>query len=167
MLPIIIKEQNCSSLLDVPCGDFYWMKLVDLNIVYIGGDIVATIIEKNQKQYSNQNRKFIKLDIVKDKLPGCDLLLCRDCLVHFSDQDVFKAIRNIKTSGIKFLLATTFFSRKNNINIPTGSWRPINLQLPPFNFPAPNKLVVEKCPVEKYDDKSLGLWEITDLPSFE
>jgi len=164
MLPIIIKEQNCSSLLDVPCGDFYWMKLVDLDIVYIGGDIVGKIVEKNQKQYGNDRRKFIKVDIVKDRLPESDLLLCRDCLVHFSDQDVFKTIRNIKDSGIKFLLATTFTSRNANVDISTGSWRPINLQVPPFNFPTPIKLITEECPVEKYSDKSLGLWEIDSVP---
>ena len=166
MLPVIIKELNFDSILDIPCGDFYWMKLIDLDIAYIGGDIVAEIIENNEKQYSNHQRMFIKVDVVKDKLPKSDLLLCRDCLVHFSDQDVFKTIRNIKRAGIKFLLATTFVSKNDNANILTGSWRPINLQKPPFNFPDPIKMISEECPIEKYRDKSLGLWKIEDLPSF-
>jgi len=31
-LPLLIKELGASSLLDVPCGDFFWMRMVDLDI---------------------------------------------------------------------------------------------------------------------------------------
>jgi hypothetical protein len=167
ILPLVIKELECRSILDIPSGDFYWMRFVDLEIPYVGGDIVTDIVKRNERQYANHNRKFIKIDLVKDSLPATDLLLCRDCFVHFSDQDVLNAIKNIKTSRIKFLFTTTFSSRNENVNIPTGSWRPINLQLPPFNFPSPVKLIDEKCPIEKYRDKCLGLWRIDEIPDPE
>jgi hypothetical protein len=49
----LFKEKRFSSILDIPCGDFNWMKKVDLeNIDYIGADIVEDLIEKNKKKIS-------------------------------------------------------------------------------------------------------------------
>ena len=40
-IPNILKEYKISTILDIPCGDFYWMNNVNLNgINYIGADIV-------------------------------------------------------------------------------------------------------------------------------
>ena len=40
-LPKIIRKYKISSILDLPCGDFYWMKEFDFKeINYIGSDIV-------------------------------------------------------------------------------------------------------------------------------
>ena len=39
-------------MLDIPCGDFYWMKEVDLkDIEYIGADIVDELIKKNNDKF--------------------------------------------------------------------------------------------------------------------
>ncbi|MDI6732959.1 MAG: class I SAM-dependent methyltransferase [Planctomycetota bacterium] len=142
------------------------MKETELNIDrYIGVDIVGPLIAQNQQKYGNQKREFIAADIIKDKLPCVDLILCRDCLVHLSFRDDFSAIRNFKASQSRFLLATTYSDVSDNRDIITGKWRPLNLEEPPFNFPAPIKLINEKCTVKdgKYADKSLGLWELKDV----
>jgi hypothetical protein len=166
-LPMIIEELNCKSLIDVPCGDFFWMKTVTLdNVEYIGGDIVADLIEKNQKLYSGGKRRFILVDLLQGPLPKSDLVLCRDCLGHFSYMHIFLALTNIKRSGAEYFLTTTFNNRGRNENIVTGAWRPINLQIPPFNFPSPMKLIDEKCPKTDHQDKSLGLWKISDIPEY-
>jgi hypothetical protein len=166
VLPILIEEIGCQSILDVPCGDFFWMKLINLKIQYIGGDIVSELIDKNQKQYGNNRRKFISIDITKNILPKADLVLCRDCLVHLSNDHAISALKNIKESGSTYLLTTTFIKSRLNKEIPTGSWRSVNLQLPPFNLPPPLRLIDEKCPINDYQDKSLGLWKTEDIPDF-
>jgi len=165
-LPGLIKEFNIKIFLDAPCGDFNWMKLVDLRVEkYIGADIVDEIIIKNNHEYSNQIRRFLKMDLTKDALPEADLLFCRDCLVHLSYEDIQKVMINLKSSSIKYFMTTTFTGRKININIPTGSWRPINLQRKPFSFPAPLKLINEKY-LEKgelFSDKCLALWHVDSI----
>lgn len=105
------------------------------------------------------------MDISKDGLPKADMILCRDCLVHFSFEDILSAIRNFKRSGSQYILTTTFSERLSNIDINTGGWRTLNLQLPPFNFPRPIKLINEKCDEAGgiYLDKSLGLWRLEDI----
>lgn len=163
-LPLLIRELQCKSLLDVPCGDFFWMKLVEMDIDYIGGDIVDELVSVNQEKYASARRRFMYLDILKDELPPVDVVLCRDCLVHFSYQHTVRALRNIKRSGSTYLLTTTFVDRDINEYIPTGEWRPINLQLSPYNFPVPITLIDEKCPDVHYRDKHLGLWKTIDIP---
>ena len=166
-LPTLIKSLDCKVFLDIPCGDFFWMNTVKMNVQYIGGDIVADLIRINQEKYGRDDRSFAQLNIISDKLPRADLILCRDCLVHLSYSDIFLALRNIKNSGSIFLLTTTFVDRKRNDNIPTGSWRPINFQLAPFNFSPPIRLIDEKCPLQDFRDKNLGLWRIADIPDFQ
>ena len=37
------------------------------------------------KKYEKENLKFIKIDIIKDNLTKYDLIINRDCLVHFDN----------------------------------------------------------------------------------
>ncbi|MCX5712161.1 MAG: class I SAM-dependent methyltransferase [Candidatus Omnitrophica bacterium] len=166
ILALLVKELGIKTLLDAPCGDFHWMSNTQLGIEnYIGVDIVQDIIKQNGRQYGRNGIEFRKLNIVKDGLPKADLILCRDCLVHFCFKDIFVAIRNFKQSGSTYLLTTTFTSHLDNRDIVTGSWQPLNLQSAPFNFLAPNKLLYENCTEEsgRYQDKCLGLWKLENI----
>lgn len=106
------------------------------------------------------------MDIINDELPKADIIICRDCLVHFPTEGIFKAIGNFKKSGSTYLLTTTFTAdRKNNIHAKFGDWNPFNLEGPPFNFPKPITIINENCTEANclYTDKSLGLWKLSDL----
>lgn len=164
-LPLLFKELGVRTLLDAPCGDFYWMKEVALDVQYIGADIVREMIKDNRKKFKGRNRKFIVLDITKDKLPRVDLIFCRDALVHLSFDEVWLALRNFKRSGSTYLLTTTFTEWKASVDITTGNHRPLNLQLPPFNFPPPLRIINEGCTEQdgRFADKSQGLWKISEL----
>lgn len=162
-IPLLCKKLGIRTFLDAPCGDFYWMKEVDLDIEhYIGIDIVPNIIEDNKRSYETSNCTFIHLDILKNVLPCADIILCRDCLVHFSFADIFLAIKNFKKSNATYLLTTTFPGEHYNNDIKTGDWRPLNLEKPPFNFPKP-LLISESCTEQGGATKSLGLWLLDDL----
>ena len=166
ILPKLMEELKISTILDIPCGDFNWMKEIDLShFHYTGADVVNEIINQNKTKYSSPRRQFAWADITSSRLPQADLFLCRDCLVHFSFSDIEKAIANIIKSGSQFLLTTTFPKRKNE-DIETGYWRPINLEALPFSFPKPMQLFNENCSEGhgRYGDNSLGLWRIADLP---
>ncbi len=166
-IPRLIELFQIKTMLDAPCGDFNWMKNVKLNIdQYIGADIVSELIKLNNQKYSNLKRGFLNLDIIVDPLPEVDLILCRDCFVHLSFDDVRKALNNLKRSGSKYLLTTTFTNPRHNIDSRTGyEWRPLNLQLAPFHFPKPIYIINENCTEEGmlYSDKSLALWKLNTL----
>lgn len=164
LLPQLLAELNVKTLLDAPCGDFNWMKEVNLNLEkYIGVDIVEPIISENNRKYSRADREFIALNIITDALPSADLILCRDVFIHHRYRDIFKTVENFKRSGAKHLLTTTFPARSNEELEIEGLFRPINLQAAPFNFPMPVKLIDEHCTEVGYEDKSLGLWLLSSL----
>jgi SAM-dependent methyltransferase len=161
-LPDLFEKYRINSILDIPCGDFYWMKELDKSSIdYIGADIVDEIISTNLEKYSGHGR-FMVLDICSSPLPEADLILCRDCLVHLSYAKIIKALENISESEIKYLLMTHFPECRCNFNTVTGSWRPLNFTKKPFTFPEPLEIIFEKplYRAEKYKDKALALWDI-------
>ena len=165
-IPLLIKKLGIRKFLDIPCGDFNWFSKMELNLEsYTGGDIVSDIVYRNQSLFAGKNRRFIKIDLMHDPLPEADILLCRDCLVHFSNVDIQKSIENLKRSKIRYVLTTTFVKCNKNTDIVTGDWRIINLQKPPFSLPAPMLLINENCAEGDgtYADKCLGLWAVEDL----
>lgn len=167
-LPGILKQLDIRSIFDIPCGDFNFMSRVNMPLTtYLGADIVEENIIQNTWKYTRngQNRSFIVRDITTDPLPCVDLIFCRDCLVHFSDEDVWKALKNIMASGSKYLMTTCFIDRRENFDIKTGGWRTLNLEQAPFNFPAPLGLLNEDCPEQAgiFGDKCLSLWKVEDL----
>ncbi|MEH2092593.1 class I SAM-dependent methyltransferase [Nostoc sp.] len=164
-LPIWLEKLNVKTMLDAPCGDFYWLKEAQLNIEkYIGCDIVADLITTNQRSYGNEVREFTNLDLATDSLPQVDLIFCRDCLVHLSFQDAIAVIKNFKKSTSKYLLTTTYPGILENKDIVTGDWRAIDLKLPPYNFPDMLEIIDEETTERKdYPQKSLGLWKLTDI----
>lgn len=164
----LIKNLAIKSILDLPCGDFNWMKHVDLSsCFYIGCDIVKPMIEKNIKDYTDTNHIFLCADATKDALYKTDLIICRDLLVHLSVSDIKNILLNFKKSGSKYLLTTTFFIQRydTNSDIVSGGWRPLNLQEAPFNFPEPIIVINELCTEQNgiYNDKSLALWNLNDI----
>jgi SAM-dependent methyltransferase len=165
-IPTLLASLDIRSLLDAPCGDFNWMRHVDLGVErYIGVDVVPEMIARNQVQFASATRRFLTLDATMDLLPRVDLVLCRDGLVHMSFEDAFHSIANFRRSGSSYLLTTTFPSRGWNRPADTGRWRPLNLQLAPFLFPEPITIINEGCSEEngRYLDKSLALWRLDDL----
>lgn len=166
-IPKLLAMFNIESILDASCGDFNWMRHIDLsNYKYIGMDIVKPVIEQNNRLYAKDNITFMSGDIVSDLLPKSDLIFCRDCLVHLSVSDVKNAIKNFIKSGSTYLLTTTFdISRKNNLEMKLGSWHPINLMGPPYNLPLPIYSINENCTEGNngFRDKSLALWKLDEL----
>jgi hypothetical protein len=167
-IPALLRRVGATSLLDIPCGDFNWMCELPLDGVrYIGADIVPDIVERNRQKFGDIKgvREFTRLDMVSDPLPRADVVLCRDCLVHLSFDNIRAALSNLVASGSTFLLATTFYDHKVNADIEDGDWRMLNLERPPFSFPPATALIVEGAAEGggAYGDKSLGLWRIGDL----
>lgn len=169
-LQILLGNLKIKTILDVPCGDFNWMKRINLEgIKYHGGDIVEDVIKSNTRRYGSDTIKFSTIDVVNDTLPKSDLVMVRDCLVHLNTNEIFKALKNIKDSKSKYLLTTNFTWKhiSNNSEIKTGEWRRINLEESPYNFKRPIEILIEGN-IQSHDrDKTMSLWLIKDIPDFE
>ncbi len=164
-LPDMLLQFNINSMLDIPCGDFHWMKEIDLPLTrYQGADIVKPMIEENQVKYGNEKREFLHLDLLRDPLPKVDAIFCRECLVHLSYADIEKALQNIRKSGASYLFTTHFPQRKYNEDIVTGKHHSLNFYLPPFSWPQPELEFVECFAGKRRGNKCLSVWRIDNLP---
>lgn len=169
-LPELLKAVGAQSLVDVPCGDFFWMAQVDLGeIEYLGGDIVPSLIDTNQRKHSRKGLRFEVVDLITGPVPSGDVLLVRDCLVHLSNEHVAQALTNIANSESKWFLSTNFPQINENHDIVTGQWRALDLTKPPFNLPPPENFIVEGNGHLKgqTSDKMLGLWPVRALAAFK
>lgn len=131
-----IKENNIKTIIDAPCGDFNYMKEINLdNTFYKGYDISELAIELCKK-YEKDNIKFNVFDITFQKLDYADLIICKDLFIHLSFNDINKILKNIIDSKCKFFAVSRYDNGKiTNIDKETGlSARAIEITLPPFNF---------------------------------
>ena len=162
-IPLIIKKYKIKTIFDAACGDFFWMKfIIKKNTKYVGADIVKRIIKLNNKKYKRKNINFIHADFTKKKLPKVDLIICRDALTHLPLDMGVRARNNFINSKSKYIISTTYSDIKNNIDIPKGNFRPINLSQAPYNFGKPLLLINEKCTEKnlKYKNKCFGMWKL-------
>ena len=178
-LPGLLVRLGVAHLVDVPCGDFNWMPRVlahpDLSTLrYTGGDIVAPLIEANRDRYGGDGIgggrvRFDVVDLIAGPVPRGDLVLCRDCLFHLSFADARAALANIKVSGCRWLLTTTYphAAGWSNLDMTTGGWRRVDLTRPPFDLPQPRELLADYAPSDAGRptfQKHLGLWACADMP---
>ena len=135
-----------------------WFKhiLKKASFEYIGADIVQSLILEHQKNFTNDNISFLHLDITNEPLPNADIWLCRDCLIHFSNKDIKRALTQFIDSSIPYLLTTSYTESTANANILTGEHRFLNLELPPFNFPKPDLYIDDW--IDGFEVKKLGMW---------
>ena len=162
-LPFFFQKYHIKSILDIPCGDFNYMKEIDLSgISYLGADIVKELIGQNQLKYPKVN--FQVMDLLQDELPLVDMIICRDCLFHMPFDLIKKALVNFKKSGSKYIL-TTSHTWKNfqPKDIQLGDFRKLNLQMPPINLPAPLDFIVEGNQEYMQADRCMLLYECKDL----
>ena len=154
--PLLIKHE-IKSMFDAPCGDYSWMSTINIHEVvkYLGGDIVDFMIEENKKKYPGV--EFISFDLTKDPIPDVDLLFCRDCLLHLSNENIDNIFKNISRSNVKYVLLSNFFEHTTNYrDIKNGSWRYSNFLEPPYNFSQPLDSITDF--IKGYPNRSMLLW---------
>lgn len=167
-LPELIQQYSVQTMMDAPCGDWFWMKETELGVKhYYGVDIVEALITHLCREYGSPERTFLCLDLVNDSLPQVDMIFSRDCLVHLCFTHALDIIANFKKSGARYLLTTSFTEQtcNNDLTGTSAFWRPLNLCLAPFNFPEPLLVIQEGCTEEngRYGDKSLCMWQLKDI----
>ena len=159
-LPRLLRDLGVRRLLDAPCGDFEWMRHIATSVdVYVGVDIVPALIQRNSDLYGAPGISFLCADITTDPLPAADLVLCRDCFFHLPTRLIRQSIQNFARTGARYLLVTNHPKVREYRDIAVGSFRPVNLERPPFGFPPPIARIAESGD----EERQLSLWELSTL----
>jgi len=144
-----VINNSIKSILDLGCGDFNLMKHVDFtNIQYLGVDLVTSVIQLNNQNYSDHNIKFEEDDLISYKSNVLyDLVIVKDVLQHLSNDKIIKFIGNIHYSN-RIILVNDFTEK--NVDVVDGGYRPINLTETPFCFDCDKIFEFNSCGFLKY-----------------
>ena len=167
-IPELLKLLSVRSMLDIPCGDFTWMRNVELGQTdYLGADIVEHLVEINNREFGRPGRRFQVLDLITDDLPKVELVLCRDCFIHLTIPMILASINNMVKSGSTYLLTSNYpwraYPSNDEIDDLLFGGRRINLEIAPFEFPPPLHSIPEAEKQAIAADKSLCLWKLDTL----
>ena len=133
-----IKKHKIRSVVDAGCGDWEFSKLVDWQgVAYLGIDISDQVVQRLIQLHQKEHIRF-RVGDVTEKLPSADLLIIKDVLQHLPNLWIQRFIKNNLQKGrYRYAIITNDRDpkkHKNNKDIYVGSYREIDLSLPPFSL---------------------------------
>jgi hypothetical protein len=166
--PRLVTEFSIKTIFDGACGDFNWMRhlLPTIDVDYIGGDVVAPLIESLKSKYETKSVSFLHIDLIKGSFPKADLMICRDCLPHLSYDDTRSVLKNFVGSGIPYLLATSHRNEGSfaNRDIRSGYFRMMDVFSPPYNFPREYLFHIDDW-IPPEPERQMYLWDREQVSS--
>lgn len=142
-LAAYMRKHQIRSVLDIGCGDWQFSQFIDWgHIRYLGVDIVPGIVARNQARFGHWPSPRFRTGDVLDgyRMPGADLVLCKDLLQHWPDAAI--AELGTRLGGRRALLTYDLGTGPHEDTVP-GGYRPLDLTRPPFSWPAREQLRYE------------------------
>ena len=157
-LPALVERLGVASVLDVGCGDGWWMP--DLP-GYMGIDVADDPIRLARDMHPG--RLYGVVDLRDAPPPRFHLIIVRDVFQHLSWASGMALLRNIRRSGSDWLLASTYAGTVNH-DIPDGDYCEPDLTAPPYGLPEPTERLFDGYAYDgsgqrRDPRKFLGLWE--------
>jgi len=164
----VIADFRITSMLDLGCGDFHWMRdVAPLLSRYHGVDVVADLIEANRNRYANaqgsEHVSFQCLDLSNAadqrqlQLRKVDLVVCLDVIGHMLNREVDALLRFIlgKLEARYFLVADRRDERSTEYLVREKSrYEGIDIEFHPvFEQHAPRRVLQQAAllPGDVYD----------------
>jgi SAM-dependent methyltransferase len=133
-----VREKKIRSIVDFGCGDWQFSRFIDWgDAQYLGCDVVAQVIEANQTRYGARNIRFIEIPPHAPVLPSADLLIIKDVLQHWSNDQIksfLPVLRRYRYSLITNCVGASGVAVNSDID--TGDFRPLDIRKPPFEVVA-------------------------------
>ena len=126
------KENNISSVIDFGCGDWQFSQYINwTNIDYLGIDVVESVIDTNKKNFP-EHRFIADGDIFK-YLDGQDLIIIKDVLMHWPDDDIVSFLDKLIKYNIPILLVNSARNQPQKRKLKLGGWKPLEYNKYPLN----------------------------------
>lgn len=151
----LVSELGVESVLDVGCGDGFWMPPLP---GYIGIDVSTKALAMSAERHPD--RTYLLDD--GGPYPRCDLVIVRCVIQHLSFADARHLLDRVRESGATWLLATTY-AIADNIDITTGTGYWPDMTAEPFNLGEPIRSIEDKG-ASDWNGGTLGLWQLQGDP---
>ena len=155
------KIYKINSVCDIGCGDWQFSKHIDYtNIIYEGYDVSEQII-KNNKNFKKENINFIHYDGNFEKVKQADLVIVKEVLQHLPNSWIEQYIKSLYK--FKYAIIGNIYRKgmQENIDIPMGRYRCLDLRQKPFNLPCREVFRIVRRPSN--NDIAFFLWENPDM----
>jgi SAM-dependent methyltransferase len=133
-----LLANQIKSVLDYGCGDWQFSRFVKWGQAkYIGVDVVAAVVERNNRKFASINVSFRVAPPSYAEIPSADLIVVKDVLQHWETDSINKFVKDV-LPRFKYALITNCVEPVCNLNreIQKGEFRPLDLRLEPFNVDA-------------------------------
>jgi len=152
-----IRAENVHSVVDLGCGDWQFSPYIyhDLNVEYVGYDVVKPVIEANKERWGPQGYDFRHLEFSTHvpEIHDAELYVIKDVLQHWSSARITAFLTEVLQSKtrLRYFLVCNCAEPEDwpEDDIGDGGWRPLFASRPPlslftpevlFHFPSlPNK----------------------------
>lgn len=141
LLQSYFDDPRFNTFVDLGCGDWQIMSQIKIpvNKTYIGYDVVASVIDSNKQRFAAHNVHFYTIkDLREFKTNGksADLLIVKDVLQHWPNQEIQYFILNILPDYKFALITNAYFNdpRRVNTDINLGGFRALDLAAVPFGL---------------------------------
>lgn len=116
-LPRVVRDLDIRTICDAGAGDLYWLSMVEWQ----------SRVDLRYFDLIPRHPDVTEIDIAKEPLPECDLILCRLVLGHLDEPRRLAALDLFKRSG-RYLAATQFDADK----APPGAKETVRVDLRPY-----------------------------------
>lgn len=140
-IPQMMAKYRLQSLCDAGSGDLAWRRGMVGEFTYRAFDLVKW------------REDVTEIDITKEALPACDVILCRAVLIHLDPPRIARALELFSQSA-KFLMATS--EPSSNTFDPDQQCNPVDLTAAPYNLGPPLESVEDL----EGPRSILGLWSL-------
>jgi len=132
----LLWKYGVRSIVDAGCGDFNWVKTLQLSgITYQGYDVVDR---------RRRDLPFEVKDVITEGIPECDLVICKDVFIHWTNEMIMAALTNFRGRG-KYLFAESTPGLDNDKRVlKAGEFERVNLEGLPFNLGAPMEIIPDR-----------------------
>lgn len=136
LLQSFLRQKRIRTVVDLGCGDWQFSRFINWNgIDYHGFDIVKSVIEDNQREFSSPNISFHMYSGNPADLPAADLLIAKDVFQHWSNRSIEAFFPHME--AYKYCLITNCVNPSGetlNRDIEDGDFRYLDLRLAPFGI---------------------------------
>lgn len=148
-IPVLIRGLEIETVNNIGAGDLKWFDHYDVEY-HSGPGVTFSHFDVVSRDERVHHRDITAPDC---KLPKCDLTICRDVLIHLTDEEICTAISNIRRTSLFALFST--HDAGHNEDLRGRNFRRINLELEPWSMgPTLGKIM------EKTTGVSMGIWEM-------